>query len=158
MKRVTKNPADCTESELDTFEQLVSEGGEVALAGLRQRIMRAEKLIYILEDGCVAVGAIKNPNAGYKTDVFQKSGVTNSDKYKYELGWLYVTESGRGRGYGRALMDAVIEALSNDACFATTRENNEAMHHMFSNYGFSRLGKSYRSNAGDYSLVLYAKS
>jgi predicted GNAT family N-acyltransferase len=158
MKKTIKNPRDCTKAEIDTFERLVSEGGEVALVGLRNRIFRAENLIFIDDDGCVAVGAIKNPNSGYKSGVFQKARVSGLDQFKYELGWLYVTETGRGKGYGRELMVSVMEALSDDTCFATTRENNKAIHHLFSEFGFSRLGQPYKSDAGDYSLVLYAKS
>jgi ribosomal protein S18 acetylase RimI-like enzyme len=158
METVIKRPRECTKAELDIFEQLVSKGGEVSQVGLRNRILLAEKLIFIIDGSCVAVGAIKNPNSGYKTGVFQKAEVSDSYKYKFELGWLYVIEAGRGNGYGRLLMESVMAVLSDNACFATTRENNEAMQHIFSCFGFSRIGHPYESNAGDYSLVLYGKS
>ena len=152
-----KSPKDCSDVELRSFENLVTEGGEVALAGLRQRIQRAEKLVFINDGECVAAGAIKNPNAGYKARVFKKSGVPEQSRYKYELGWLYVSQAARGRGYGRALMESIIQSLSGRPCFATTREDNASMHHLLSRFGFSKLGKSYESENGGYSLVLYAK-
>ncbi|AVJ57298.1 N-acetyltransferase [Idiomarina sp. OT37-5b] len=157
MKKIIKSPEDCDDAELKSFEELVTDGGEVALAGLRQRIQHAEKLVFINDGKCVAIGAIKNPNAGYKARVFEKSGAREQGRYEYEIGWLYVSESARGKGYGRALMESIIHTLSGKACFATTREDNDSMHHLFNRFGFSKIGQPYSSDNGDYSLVLYAK-
>ncbi|WDH47270.1 GNAT family N-acetyltransferase [Pseudomonas chlororaphis] len=158
MEKIAKAPKDCSSTELNIFERLVSDGGEVSLAGLRQRIQRAEKLIFINDGECVAVGAIKNPNARYKTGVFEKSNAPEQSKYQYELGWLYVSSAARGKGYGRILMEAIKESLAGKACFATTREENTPMHYLFGQFGFSKLGQPYKSANGDYSLVLYAKT
>lgn len=158
MEIIFKNPEDCSDAELESFESLVAEGGEVSLVGLRERIRRAEKLVFINPAKPVAVGAIKNPNSGYKAGVFKKSGVSGERKYQYELGWLYVSKTARGNGYGRALMDSIITALADHTCFATTREDNDSMHYLFSQFGFSKLGQPYRSGNGEYSLVLYAMS
>lgn len=158
METIIKNPEDCSDAELESFESLVAEGGEVSLVGLRDRIRRAEKLVFINLAGPVAVGAIKNPNLGYKTGVFKKSGASGEGKYQYELGWLYVSEKARGNGYGRILMNSIITALADHTCFATTREDNDSMHYLFSQFGFSKLGQPYKSNNGEYSLVLYVRS
>ncbi|MEM5617083.1 hypothetical protein AAHB60_03250 [Pseudomonas aeruginosa] len=66
-----QSPRDCSSAELDIFERLVSAGGEVSLVGLRQRIQSAEKLIFINDGECVAIGAIKNPSTKYKARVFK---------------------------------------------------------------------------------------
>lgn len=158
MKKIVKSPKDCTDAELESFEKLVTEGGEVALAGLRQRIQRAEKLVFIKDGEFVAVGAIKNPNTGYTAGVFEKSVAPEQSRYEYELGWLYVSNAARGQGYGRVLMQSIIDSLSGKACFATTREDNASMHYLFDQFGFSKLGQPYKSQNGGYSLVLYAKS
>ena len=158
MEIIAKNPEDCNDTELESFESLVAEGGEVSLVGLRERIRRADKLVFINPAKPVAVGSIKNPYSGYKAGVFQKAGVSGESKYQYELGWLYVSKTARGKGYGRVLMDSIIAALGRHTCFATTREDNDPMHYLFSQFGFSKLGQSYRSGNGDYSLVLYARS
>ncbi|MBB1302446.1 GNAT family N-acetyltransferase [Pseudoalteromonas sp. SR44-8] len=158
MEKIAKSPKNCTDAELESFEKLVTEGGEVSLAGLRQRIKRAEKLVFINDGECVAVGAIKNPNAGYKAGVFEKAGVPKYSRYEYELGWLYVAKAARGRGYGRVLMETILDSLSGNACFATTREDNASMHYLFDQFSFSKLGLPYESLNGDYSLMLYAKS
>lgn len=158
MKTTIKNPSECADADLESFERLVCEGGEVDPNGLRGRIQRAEKLVFIKNDECVAVGAIKNPNEGYKARVFRKAGVSGAEHYHFELGWLYVSEAARGRGYGRVLMRAVVDNLAGRGSFATARENNEAMHHLFEQFGYVRVGSSYGSENGDYSLVLYTKS
>lgn len=158
MEKIAKSPKDCTDAELESFEKLVAEGGEVAFAGLRQRILRAEKLVFINDGEFVAVGAIKNPNAGYKAGVFEKAGAPEQSRYEYELGWLYVSNAARGKGYGRVLMESIIDSLSGKACFATTRQDNASMHYLFHQFGFSKLGQPYKSQNRDYSLVLYTKS
>lgn len=151
-----KSPKECTPAEIDAFKNLVLEGGEVTSYGLHKRIERAERLVFINEDKCIAVGAIKNPNEGYKSDVFAKAGVPEKSKeFKYELGWLYVTPSARGKGLGRNLMNAVTEFIGVSGCYATTREKNNSMHHLFTQYSFNKLGSVYPSENG-YSLVLYA--
>lgn len=158
MEKIAKSPKDCTDAELESFEKLVAEGGEVVLAGLKQRVQRAEKLVFINDGECVAVGAIKNPSAGYKAGVFEKSGVPEKSRYEYELGWLYVSKAARGKGYGRILMESILASLSGKTCFATTRENNDSMDYLFGQFGFTKLGQPYNSQNGGYSIVLYAKS
>ena len=64
------DPSECSDLELNEFELLVSGGGEVDNRGLRWRILNADKLIFIIDGNCVAVGAIKNPETPYKNNVF----------------------------------------------------------------------------------------
>jgi len=156
MEILIKNPEECTSKEIDAFQKLVLEGGEVASHGLRDRIEQAKMLILINDPDCVAVGAIKNPNVGYKLRVFEKAGAPEKcTKFNYELGWIYVASSARGQGLGHKLMQAVVGFLGDSTCYATTRENNDSMHHILPQYSFNKLGSAYPSNNG-YSLVLYA--
>lgn len=158
LKPSIKSLNDCTNADLVAFERLVKEGGEVDPNGLRGRMQRAEKLVFINAGKCVAVGAIKNPNEGYKARVFRKAGVAGAEHYHFELGWLYVSVAARGNGYGRDLMRSVVDNLAGRSSFATTREDNQAMHHLFEQFGYVRVGNSYKSESGDYSLVLYTRS
>lgn len=157
MKIIIKSPQECTENELEIFEELILEGGEVTGLGLRQRIDKAERLIFINNSHkCVAVGAIKNPDNSYKTRVFNKSSIPEkTDEFMFELGWVYVVQSERENGLGRILMNAVTEILGGTGCYATTRANNNPMRRLLEQYSFKRLGDSYISQKG-YSLVLYA--
>lgn len=153
MKSVIKSPQECSVSELNVFETLTKEGGEVSAIGLRGRVEQAHKLIFIYADNdCVAVGGLKNPIANYKTKVFKKAGVPELESnYKYEVGYLY----SKVKGVGNLLMQSICEASSGNQLFATTRENNEVMHHLFGKYHFSRLGEPYDSENGDYSLGVF---
>lgn len=158
MRAIIKTPTDCSQEELSTFEKLVLEGGEVASRGLSGRIKSAYKLIFIeLNNECVSVGALKCPNKNYKNKVFLKSGMAaESASYQYELGYLYTSPKSRGNGIGSFLMKSVCNALNGHSCFATTRENNKVIHHLFSKASFSRLGVAYKSDQGDYFLGLFA--
>ncbi|WP_339145213.1 GNAT family N-acetyltransferase [Pseudoalteromonas galatheae] len=157
MQAIIKVPADCSQEELSTFEQLVLEGGEVATPGLLGRIKSAYKLIFIeLDNKFISVGALKRPNENYKNKVFFKAGVVaGSTDYQYELGYMYTSPASRGNGVGSFLMKSVCDALNGQHCFATTRENNEVMHHLFDKASFKRLGKAYKSDKGDYYLGLF---
>ena len=158
MEVTIKRPIDCSYSEITSFVDLVKEGGEVSTAGLVDRVRSAQALCFIQDKAFVAVGAIKKPNVNYKARVFSKAGAKNDNNYKYELGWLYVTSSARGNGYGAALMKAIKGALPDGGCFATTRKNNTAMHHLLEKFGFKIIGRPYKSENGNYNLTLYATS
>jgi GNAT superfamily N-acetyltransferase len=153
---LVKSPNECSSAELDVFERMVLEGDEVSAAGLRQRIMRAEKLVFIIETECIAVGAIKNPESEYKLRVFKNAGIPEKQgKFEYELGWLYVSPLERGKGYGNCLMQAITDLLDDTGCFATTRADNNSMHQLFSKYSFTKLGVDYPNDKNQYLLTLY---
>lgn len=153
MDIITKTPNECSSSELSEFRALVLEGGEVVTEGLIERIKRAEKLIFVNDKKCIGVGAIKRPYDVYKNKVFKKAGVSNLAKeYLFELGWIL----SRRKGVGNIIMQSIIASIGNSSCFATTRENNDAMRHLLNKYGFSVTGEKYKSDNGEYSLVLYA--
>jgi len=152
MDIITKTPNECSSSELSEFNALVLEGGEVVAEGLLERIKRAEKLIFVKDKNCIGVGAIKRPYDIYKNKVFKKSGVLSlANEHIFELGWIL----SRRKGVGNIIMQSIIATIGNSSCFATTRENNGAMHHLFNKYGFAEAGEKYKSDNGEYSLVLY---
>jgi len=156
MELLTKTPNECTNQELSEFKELVLDGGGVMAEGLLDRIKSAENLIFVRDGKCIGVGAIKRPYGHYKKSVFKKTGVSNiSNDYLFELGWVYASPSSREKGVGRRIMEAIIKSIGNAGCFATTREDNNAMHYLLEQYGFLKVGKKYKSNSGNYSLVLY---
>ena len=159
MKTYSKSPNDCTPQELNDFESLVLEGGEVIAYGLLDRIKIAKKLIFVHSDACIGVGAIKLPNEHYKNNIFKKAGVAGlAGNYSLELGWLFASHTARDKGVGNKLMQYTTNAIKNTTCFATTRDNNDVMHHLLTKHSFTKLGKKYKSGNGDYSLVLYVYS
>lgn len=157
METIIKKPKDCSESEINIFCNMVQQGDEVTAEGLRPRILRAEKLIFITDKKCVAVGAIKNPNKGYKDRIFNKAKATGSDQYLFELGWIFVDPNVRRKRLGQTLMNAIMENLLDKKCYATIRENNGDMLSLLEKFHFLQLGQSYKSDNGNYALVIYAK-
>ena len=153
----TKHPSNCSSEELAQFETLVLEGGEVIPQGLSARIMNAESLIFVRDEmSCIAVGALKRPNENYKNSVFKKAGVLNIlDGYPFEIGWIFASPEARGKGVGRAIMNAIINIVGESGCFATTRQDNKVMQHLFEQYSFRQLGNDYPSKNGNYRLILY---
>lgn len=163
MKIIAKSPKNCDIKELKTFEKLVIEGGEVAPEGLSKRILDSECLFFIYaKEQCIGIGAIKRPVAGYKLKSFEKAGVSEQEKYDYELGWIYIKEKMRGQQLGNKLMESICcyisENLSDKKCFATVRQDNNSMQYLFVKYNFSKSGHSYKSRRGNYLLELYIKA
>jgi GNAT superfamily N-acetyltransferase len=152
-----KRPSNCSEAELDTFETFVKQGSEVTSQGLRERILRAEWLVFAVEeDGTFSgISALKKPNDSYKRNIFRKAGTQlNPDDFPYEAGWLFVPLAFRGKKYSRLLLEKVIGLAGEEKLYATTRANNDFMRRTNRRCGLVDTGSPYASEDGDYNLVL----
>ena len=119
---IEKRPADCTDSELRAFCDLVKLGDEVDPHGLEGRVRSAWLLAFGSVDGrLAAVAGIKRPNENYRAGVFQKSGSKLAPKdFPVELGWLMVDEQFRRKGYGRRVTDGLLGSLGQNV-YTTSR-------------------------------------
>ena len=154
-----KQPSYCSSDELRKFKSLVLQGGEVTPVGLDRRVEMAERLLFLKTTSCVGIGAVKNPNIQYKSDIFKKSGSEHDpNTIQFELGWFYIEETSRGNGFSNLLLAEAISFVQESGCFATTRESNNIMHKQLNNLGFEQSGSSYKSSKGNYNLVLYIYS
>ncbi len=155
-----KVPFDCTSAELDAFENLVRESGEVAFVGLSERITSASHLLF-LYDSCGTLGgisALKHPNDAYREKVFQRAHASSSAAcYPVELGWLFVQPSHQGKHLSRPLVEQLLPYAAGSLIYATTRADNARMQRTLARYGFHHDGAPYRSKRGDYDLVLYVQ-
>lgn len=159
-KCLQKRPGECSALELEAFEGLVKKGGEVAHAGLRERIKRAEWLVFLVEDDgtLAAVAALKRPNNSYKTRVFEKAqSPEDPGQFALEAGWIFVEPEFRGKRYSRLLLEAVTTLAGRENVYATTREDNDRMRRTNLHCGFVQSGSHYLSDEGNYKLVLYAR-
>jgi predicted GNAT family N-acyltransferase len=157
---IWKKPSECAESELTMFESLINMGGEVVTHGLHDRIMRAEWLVFLFESDktLAGVAALKKPNANYKKNVFKKANSPEDpSKFDSEAGWIFVEQQYRGRKHSRTLLQTVLKLADNRHVYATTREDNEAMRRTNLHCGLKESGQPYKSEEGDYKLVLYVK-
>jgi RimJ/RimL family protein N-acetyltransferase len=155
-----KSPTDCSLAELNAFETLVREGGEVTPVGLRQRICSASYLLFLYESPGTLCGisALKHPNDEYRSEVFRQAHASASPaSYPVELGWVFVPPSHQGQRLSRRLVEELLPYAAGRLVYGTTRADNERMHRTLRRYGFRQDGIAYRSARGDHDLILFVQ-
>ncbi|MCD9092174.1 MULTISPECIES: GNAT family N-acetyltransferase [Pseudomonas] len=154
-----KSPCECSDYEIDDFMRLVTEGCEVAVGGLRKRVMAAKHLVFLRTDGqLVGVAAMKNPHDGYRLRVANASGVPLvKQEFPYELGWVFVVPAARGNGYAHALAKAAVTHVNKNGIIATSRTDNLAMHRILIHLEFTPSGSTYCSTLDNYKLQLFLR-
>ncbi|WP_178087874.1 GNAT family N-acetyltransferase [Plesiomonas shigelloides] len=160
MKIEINNPNAFSKRQLDEFEKIVVEAGEVQADGFRELLESAYRLVFLYVRGkLAATGAIKIPRTSYRNRVFLKASVSEcADQFPYEAGWIVVTSENRGKGLSTHIVNAIIEELAGEKCYATTRADNLRMHKTFRRTNFSKLGEDYNSSNGNYNLGLFCLS
>lgn len=156
---ITKRPSECSPREIDVFIDFVREGGEVQAAGLRERVTGAAALAFArLSGSCVGVAALKLPQPNYRERIHKSSGILIPETaFPFELGWVFVSMSSRGKGYARLLSSAALAEGQGDGVFATSRADNAAMHRSLVRAGFEATGEPFRSSRGPYSLQIFLR-
>ena len=167
MPTYTLRPSECSEEQLDAFESLVILGGEVPGEKLGRWIRAAEWLGFQTEtdedgnDRIVGVGALKNPNLDYKLKVFGRTKADAPDDphdYRFELGWFYILEDYRHQGISKKLRNVLLRRAGTAGIYATSKENNVYMHLCLQSRAFVRTGCPYRSDRGNFNLVLFVRN
>ncbi len=155
-----KAPGACDAEELKAFERFVRKGGEVQSHGLATLVRQANALAFVHSSRqVVGVGALKQPLAGYRKSVFEKSAaVRAAAEFPVELGWIYVAPAERGKGHSGRLVEALLKRAPDAGIFATSRTDNTPMHRSLERFGFVRAGKPYTSTRGRYKLQLFVRS
>jgi len=159
MEIIIKLPSECLDQEINEFVGLVNEGGEVDPSGLKGRVRRAKKLLFLKDPSLVAVSAIKRFYQQYKNSIFEKAGCSNiASSYKLEMGWMYTRSASRGKGFGRKLLEAMLNQLDGQSCYTTVRSDNQIMRHMLDSHGFNKVGMEYPSSRGNNKIILYIRA
>lgn len=150
-------PADCSVEEIVAFQHLVLLGGEVAQETLSGLVKNALSLAFAKTGNTVlAVAALKRPNASYRARVFKKAGSThNHEEYEFELGWVFVHQSARGRGLATQVVEALVPTLGSAKAYATSRVDNNNMHSSLRRVGFTPVGTSYPSKLKESHIQLF---
>lgn len=154
---VNLEPSACDEKTLADFRALVLAGGEVTSTGLEDRVRSAVRLIFLKVCGCLCgVAALKRPEENYRKKISAQSGIPLPEaEYRFELGWVFVMPSARGRGFSVDLTREALSAAGAAGVFATSRSDNIAMHRALAKFGFEPVGEPYPSDRGDYQLQLF---
>jgi GNAT superfamily N-acetyltransferase len=156
---ILKAPGDCSDQELERYEELVRQGDEVVSHGLSERIRQAAVLTFAFHgDRLVAVAALKRPTDSYRVGVFRKAGEALPELGALELGWIFVLPDCRGRGLAGRVLAATLDASGGAGVFATTRSDNGPMQKVLEGRRFVRLGQGYKSTRGGYELNLFFRS
>ena len=121
------DPKDCDASQIGDFMSFVLAGGEVTPNGLEHRIRSAARLIFLDVDSCLCgIAALRRPERGYRQAISTKSRVPLSEEeYPFELGWVFVMPSARGRKFSLDLTRAALAAAEGRGVFATSRNDVE---------------------------------
>ena len=141
-----KAPNDCETSELDAFDGIVAEGGEVT-AGVRKRVNSAYILGFISCDNeIVGTAALKVPAKTYRAKVFKNAkSAARSSNYELELGWIFLKPEHRKKGQMTRLLRLLMTYVSEERLFSTTRTDNEVMIDVLPQWGFVQEGEPYAS-------------
>jgi GNAT superfamily N-acetyltransferase len=146
-----------TDGERQQFIAFVLKGGQVNAHSLPGLVDRAVALV-TLHDGQSLIGtaAVKVPNLRHRHGDFAKAGVKErTAEFPFELGWVHSSQSGKGNG--RKLLTAAVEAAGDRNVYATTK--TDEMKHMLPDYGFVVLGRPFQSAKDqDTNLMLYVRS
>lgn len=153
-------PRDVRPTEEVLFRHMVQATGEVNPRTFPALYQRARSVCFARIEGEIAgVGALKRPNPGHRTEVFDRAEATLlPDRFSYELGWFHVDEAFKGRRISSQMVGALLEQSDGESVYATSRINNHPMHAALTGHGgFVRVGIDYPSSRGDVPLCLFVR-
>ena len=156
---VGRRPSDCNGAEIADFMSLVLAGGEVTAKDLEKRVRAAVSLVFLNVGCCLCgVAALKSPEESYRKRIASSSGASlPREQFLYELGWVFVMPSSRGRHYSFDQAREAIASAGGAGVFSTSRTDNRQMHATLSKLQFAPIGRAYHSNRGDYQLQLFVR-
>jgi hypothetical protein len=150
-------PNQLSSQQLTTIGNFIAQGGEVSANNALAGVQRAQMLSYAINEqgDIIAITALKTPLDSYKNKVFAAAGFPNlANQYHYEKGYSYTTPNYRRQGLNKAISQKLLSSVSGNI-FATTRSDNTASKNNLVAQGFKKLGNSWPSSRGDYSLELW---
>lgn len=153
-----KKPSECSEEEIENFYQLVIEGDQVDIYGLRDRIKRAALLAFHYEGSTLAgIVAVKRPYEVYKEKVFQKAGVSQkTNEYNLEMGWAFTISEYREKNICSGLTRKLVSEFKSQNIFATVRTDNLATQKILARNGFEKIGEPYPGRQNKHKVQLLA--
>ncbi len=139
-------PRDCDDKAICDFMALVLAGGEIT----PERSGKSHSL------GCSAY-------LSQCVLLLVRSSCTQTPRplpeaeYPFELGWVFVMPSARGRRFSLDLTQAALSAAGTAGVFATSRTDNIPMNAVLTKFGFVPAGHPYPSTRGSHQLQLFVR-
>lgn len=153
-------PSTFASAEIEDFVALVLAGGEVVADGLKNRVLAAEHIALLREGNCLlGVAGLKRPSQNHRSEVAAHASATLAvQEFPFELGWVFVLPSARGRKLSLPLCEAVVNAAEGRGIFATSRVRNIGMHKTLAKLGFTRTGTEWPSRQSRDMLALFIRN
>jgi len=150
MQCIITNYTNCSNEEIKTIASLIIRGGEVNTQTLDQKLRRAISIGVVKDNNkIIGTASIKLPKKTYLRNVFVKSNSeTIQEKFRYELGYIFVDPDYRGKHLGYSLCKCLIDSFGEHSLFATTRTDNGPMRHILQLLGFQATGNFYEGRNG----------
>jgi hypothetical protein len=152
-------PTSFNEAEINAFVECVLAGGEILSDGLRGRVLKAERLVFMREDSClIGVAGLKRPSGNHRKEVEAGAGAAVGDHdIPFELGWVFVLPRARNRKLSLPLCKPLVEAAGGRGIFATSHAECLGMHCTLKKLGFKPVGSSWLSRQNDGNLLLFVR-
>ena len=159
LKVCAASPKEFQPKEIDDFTAFVLAGGEVAAAGLGDRVSNAPCIAFLRCNDCLlGVAGLKSPEPGYRARVEERSKTKLSEAdFPYELGWVFILPSARDRKQSFPLCQPLVTAARGAGIFATSRTTLKGMHRTLEKLGFVPAGSEWPSKENDGNLALFVR-
>jgi RimJ/RimL family protein N-acetyltransferase len=111
-----------------------------------------------LENRIVGTATIKRPEVAYRTYVFGQAALNfPPETITLELGYIFIDSEFRKQGYTWQMCHALINLISEQTVFATTRTDNLGMKAILQKLHFISEGNTYENRSKTKFLQLYVR-
>lgn len=130
-----------SKQKLADFAAFVRKAGEANAS----HVNSAKCLVQLYSDKLIGTAALKT-DKGYRNSCFEKAGLAElADKFSFELGYVVVDPTLRGRGLSHLVVAAALSLREKAGVYATSNLSNLAMHKVLGSRGFIRAGVPWES-------------
>jgi AbiV family abortive infection protein len=137
-----KRTDECSSDELNEFETLVVQGGQIDVNGLANRIKGCKLLAFCYDgDKLVGVSAIKNKTANASAQIRLRAGIVAGNVPTLELGYSFTHADYRRQGVNSRLNDLLLAQVKNEHIYATTAV--KSMKNYLLEKGFKKAGHAF---------------
>lgn len=142
-------PQTLSATERHEFCELVRDGGEIPGKTLKANVKNSRILVRLINgDKVCGASALKRPRDSYRRTIAKKTGFALYETdFPFELGYIYIHPSLRGRGHTNGLLKETLDHNDGLGVWATVRVDNAPMRAALARVGFEAAGKSYAGAA-----------
>ncbi len=152
---VIDNPQSLNKNSFNDFITLLTLQGQIGVPNIN-RINNCYFLCVAYDNKePIGIGAIKH---FYSNPFLYSESTVEQNKYKFELGYLFVIndEKYRSKGIGKEICIKLLDKVDRNKTYSTTDPNsNNTMVHILKKLGFEQLGKTYKGQVTGKDIGLF---